>query len=191
MRGWTLVFATLTAVLSVALALELRENRRLREELVAVATAKGRAAGIEPGQSLAAFTLHDAARRDVRVDFGGAFAGSVLLFHASGCDACASSVASWRGAVEQAARPDVRVLCIQTDAEEGGLVALDGLPASLAVPLPPVGWLATLPAVPATLVLDGQGVVVRAWYGELDVGIAQELAHAIAALVAPGTAAPR
>src|SRR5262245_65765588 len=100
MRGWTFVFAALTAVVSVALALQVREIRRLREELVAVTAAKGRAAGIEPGQSLPAFTLHDAARRDVRVDFGGASAGSVLLFHASGCDACASSVASWRGAVQ-------------------------------------------------------------------------------------------
>jgi len=182
MRWWTLTFAALTALLSVALAVALRENQRLRGDLVALSNTRARAAGLEPGQSLAAFTLHDAGGRDVRVDFGGAFAGSVLLFHASGCDACAGSVAHWRRAVEQAARPDVRVLCIQTDGEQGAPVALEGLPASLAVPLPPLGWLAAIPAVPATLVVDEHGVLVRAWYGELDVGTAQELAQAIATL---------
>ncbi|HZJ72576.1 MAG TPA: hypothetical protein VFF36_16700, partial [Planctomycetota bacterium] len=165
MRGWTLLFAALTAVLSVALALQVRENRRLSAELVALTAAKARAAGIEAGQALAPFSLHDAAHQEVRVDFAGGHAGTVLLFLASGCEACASSIAYWRGAVEQAARPDVRVLCIQTDETEGGPLAPEGLPASLLVPLPPVGWLAALPAVPATFVVDGDGTVVRAWYG--------------------------
>lgn len=189
MRRWTLLFAALTAVLSVALALELRENGRLRDELVAMAAAKARAAGIEPGQALAPFTVRDAAGQRVSVDFAGADAGTVLLFHASNCDACAITSPYWRSAVEQAARPDVRVLCIQTDGAEGGPLSLEGLPASLAVPLPPVGWLAALPAVPATLVVDGGGTVVGSWYGELDGGSAQELSSAIVALpVASGTA---
>jgi len=184
MRWWTILFATLTAGLSVALAFELRENRRLRDDLVAMAAAKARAAGIEPGQALAPFTLHDAAGADVRVDFTGEFPGTVLLMHASGCDACANSSAHWRSAIEQAARPDVRVVCIQTDAEDGTPLSLEGLPASLAVPLPPVGWLGAIPAVPATLVLDENGVLVRVWYGELDAGIAQELSRTIAGLSA-------
>jgi peroxiredoxin len=190
MRGWTLLFAALTAVLSVALALQVRENRRLSAELVALTAAKSRAAGIEAGQALAPFSLHDAAHQEVRVDFAGGHAGTVLLFLASGCEACASSIAYWRGAVEQAARPDVRVLCIQTDEAEGGPLAPEGLPASLLVPLPPVGWLAALPAVPATFVVDSDGTVVRAWYGEIDGGRAQELAQAIVALPL-ASAAPR
>ena len=185
MRWWTMLFATMTAALSVALAFELRENRRLRGDLVAMAAAKARAAGIEPGQPLAPFTLHDAAGTNVRVDFAGGFPGTVLLLHASGCDACANSRAHWRSAIEQAARPDVRVVCIQTDGEEGTPLSLEGLPASLAVPLPPMGWLGAIPAVPATLVLDEGGVLVQVWYGELDAGIAEELARTIAGLSAP------
>ena len=63
-------------------------------------------------------------------------------------------------------------------------LSLEGLPASLAVPLPPVGWLGAIPAVPATLVLDENGVLVRVWYGELDSDLAQELARTIAGLSA-------
>ena len=182
MRGWTILFATLTAALSVALAFELRENRRLRGELIAMAAAKARAAGIEPGQALAPATLHDAAGAEVRLDFTGEFPGTVLLIHASGCDACASSSAHWRSAIGLAARPDVRVLCIQTDVKEGAPLALEGLPASLAVPLPPEGWLAALPAVPATLVADEHGRLTHAWFRALDAGLAEELAAAIQAL---------
>jgi hypothetical protein len=182
MRAWTLLFATLTAALSVALALELREIRRLRTELVAMAAAKARAAGIEPGQALSPVTLRDAAGLDVRLDFTGEVPGTVLLFHSSACDACASSSAHWRSAISQAARPDVRVLCLQTDVDSGAPLLLEGLPPSLAVPLPPVGWLAAVPAVPATLVLDEGGVLVRAWYGELDDGNEQELVRTLAGL---------
>jgi len=186
MRGWTLLFATLTAALSVALALELRENRRLQAELVAMAAAKARASGLEPGQALAPVTLRDAAGLDVYLDFTGESPGTVLLFHSSACDACAISSAHWRSAIGQAARPDVRVLCLQTDVANGAPLSLEGLPASLAVPLPPVSWLAAVPAVPATLVLDEGGTLLRAWYGELDAGIEQELARTIAGLGARG-----
>jgi hypothetical protein len=191
MRGWTLLFATLTAALSVALALELRENRRLRDDLLAMAAAKARASGLEPGQVLAPVTLHDASGLDVRLDFTGEVPGTVLLFHSSVCDACAISSAHWRSAIAQAARPDVRVVCLQTDVEHGAPLLLEGLPASLAVPLPPVGWLAAVPAVPATLVLDANGVLVRVWYGELDGGIAEELARTIAELDARAGATSR
>jgi hypothetical protein len=136
---WTLTFAALTAALTLALALVLHENRRLRDELVTLAATKARASGLEEGKTLAPFTLRDASGKDVRLDFAGEFLGTVLLFHASGCEACQHSRAFWRTAIEEAARPDVRVLCIQTDVLEGAPLALDGLPASLAVPLPPVG----------------------------------------------------
>jgi peroxiredoxin len=183
-----LLFAALTVVLTVALARELRENRRLRQDLLAMATAKARAAGITPGQVLEPFTLRDAAGQEARIDFAGC-AGTVLLFHAAHCEACAFSSPHWRSAVEQAARPDVRVLPIQTDVDEGGPQALEGLPASLVVPRPPLGWLAALPVVPATLVVDEHGAVVKAWFGEIDPVTEQELANAIAELPAMEAAA--
>src|SRR5262245_2317145 len=141
MRRWTLAFAVLTAALTLALALVVRENRRLREQLVSVVEAKARAAGLERGSVLTPFTLRDASGRELQLDFAGGYLGTVLLFHASACGACANTRPFWRSAIEEAARPDVRVLCIQTDVVEGAPLALEGLPASLAVPLPPVGWL--------------------------------------------------
>jgi peroxiredoxin len=191
MRAWMLVFAALTAALTLALALVVRENGRLRAEMVVLTTAKARAAGLDEGRILPSFTLRDAGGRDVHLDFAGEFLGTVLLFHASSCDACASSRTFWRNAIEQAARPDVRVLCVQTDAVEGAPLALEGLPPSLAVPLPPTGWLAAIPAVPATLVVDERGALVRAWYRELDEASARELSSAIASLGSRVAGAPR
>ena len=182
MRAWMLVFAALTAVLTVALAYVVRENGRLREQMVVLAETKAREAGLRTGQALEPFTLRDAAGKDVHLDFAGGFLGTVLLIHASGCEACENSRVFWRSAVEEAARPDVRVLCMQTDVRESSPLDIEGLPASLAVPLPPVGWLAALPVVPATLVVDEDGVLVRAWWGELDADTARELAGTIAGL---------
>ena len=182
MRWWTYAFALLTAALTLALALVVRENRRLREQLVSVVEAKARAAGLEPGSVLAPFALRDASGKEVVLDFAGEFLGTVFLFHASSCGASANTRPLWKSAIDAAARPDVRILCVQTDAVAGAHVDLEGLPASLAVPLPPVGWLAALPAVPATLVVDERGTLTRAWYRELDADAGQDLAKAIAAL---------
>jgi peroxiredoxin len=182
MQRWALLFAALTAALCVALAFVLRENRLLREQVQALVREKARAVGLVPGQTLAAVTLHDAAGRDVHLDFASEFLGTVLFFHASGCGACANTRPLWSSAIAAAGRPDVRVVCIQTDVLEGAPLALEGLPPSLAVPLPPEGWLASLPAVPATLVLDEHGVLTRAWFDELDAAKARELTEAIAGL---------
>lgn len=189
MRPWTFLFAALTAVLCATLALVVRENRRLREQLVAMAATKARESGLEEGQVLGPVTLRDADGAPIAVRYEGEASGTVLLFHSSSCDACEATLPLWRRAVEETARFDVRVFCIQTDVTEGVPMALEGLPASLAVPLPPVGWLASLPAVPATLLVDDLGVLTRAWYGELDAEMAADMTGAIQALK-PRTTAP-
>jgi hypothetical protein len=181
-RAWTFVFAALTALLCVAVAVVVRENRRLRSELAALERSSARLAAPAEGDVLAPFVLRDAAGNDVPLDFAGGSVGTVLLFHSSACDACEATRVFWSSALERASRPDVRVLCIQTDVTEGAPLALEGLPASLAVPLPPVGWIATLPAVPATLVADENGRLTHAWFRTLDAGLAEELAAAIQAL---------
>lgn len=161
----TLLFALLCVALSLALVLQQRETRRLRHELVRMTEARASARGLAPGAPLAPIELLDAAGTRVQVDFRAAV-GTVVLFHAGACDACAHTAPHWRSALLEAARPDLAVFVAQTDGE-AARVDLEGLPPSLAVPLPPVGWPADLPAVPATLVIDAEGVLVRAWYGEL------------------------
>jgi hypothetical protein len=178
----TLLLAVCTAVLCAALVLLVRENGRLRDRLVALTASRARERGLEEGRVLDAITLRNAAGEDVGVRFGAGEPGSLLLFHASACDACEATRPLWRNMVERSHRPDVRVLCIQTDVTAGAPIELEGLPASLAVPLPPTGWPASLPAVPATLLVDGAGVLTRAWYGELSDDMTREATEAIGAL---------
>lgn len=180
-RG-TVVFALLSAALTAALFVEIRENRALRTTLAKVTEMKARERGLVEGATLAPLELADAAGAPVRIEFQQAV-GTVLLFHSGACDACAHTAPHWRSALLEAERPDLAVRVIQTDGAEAR-VDLEGLPASLVVPLPPVGWHANLPAVPATLLLDSAGVLVRAWYGELDEG---ERAELLAALRGLGT----
>ena len=181
MRRWTILSAALIAALCVTLVLLVRENRRLREQVTAMAGSRARAGGLAEGQVLGPVRLRGAAGSEIEVRFEGESSGTVLLFFATGCGACEATAPRWRAAISRAARPDVRVVCVQTDAGAGVAFALEGLPASVAVPLPPVGWLAALPAVPATLIVDEHGRVVRAWYGELSEREAEELAEAIRA----------
>jgi hypothetical protein len=181
-RAWTLVFAALTALLCVAVAVVVRENRRLRSEVAALLNSGARSAALAQGAVLGPVVLRDAAGNDVPLDFAGASAGTVLLFHSSACDACEATRDLWRSALERAHRPDVRVLCIQTDVEEGAPLSLEGLPESLAVPLPPQGWIAHLPAVPATLVADEHGRLTHAWFRALDADLAEQFAAAVQAL---------
>jgi len=178
-RG-TAVFAVLTALLTTTLFLEVRENRSLRATLARVTESKARERGLEEGRALAPLLLLDPSGVTVPVGFDD-FVGTVLLFHSAGCGACEATVPHWRSALLEAARPDVHVVVAQTDGQSAR-VDLEGLPASLAVPLPPEGWLAALPAVPATLVLDANGLLVRAWYGELDEDARSALVETLARL---------
>lgn len=178
-RG-TLVFAGLTAILTLALAFQVRANRALRAEIARMAILQARGHGLAEGTVLAPVELLDPGGERLALRFDDTV-GSVLLFHASGCGACEATAPRWRSALAEAARPDLRVVCVQTDGTTGR-VSLPGLPTSLAVPLPPEGWLAALPAVPATLLVDAEGVLVRSWYGELDEEAEQTLAQALAQL---------
>jgi hypothetical protein len=192
--AWLLVFAALTVALGAALVLLVRENGRLRARVAVLAVEKARAGGLELERPVAPIRLTDGDGASVTVRFADEGVGTLLLVHAAGCDACAATSGRWRALVAAAERPDVRVVCVQTDADGGAFRALDGLPASLAVPLPPSGWLAALPAVPATLLVDDRGVLVWAAYDALDDGTARSLADALASLgmraPAPATAAP-
>jgi hypothetical protein len=178
-RG-AIAFALLAAVLALALLFEVRETRVLRATLAKVTESKARERGLEEGRALEPLRLLDASGAEVAVRFDEAV-GTVLLFHSSACGACEATAPRWRSALLEAARPDVRVVVAQTDGARAR-ADLEGLPASLAVPLPPQGWLAGLPAVPATLVLDAEGVLVRAWYGELGDAEREALVETLARL---------
>lgn len=174
------MFALLTAALTVALFVEIEENRALRTTLAQVTAMKARERGLAEGTTLAPLELLDRSGARKRLEFQEAV-GSVLLFHSGSCNACAHTAPRWRSALLEAERPDLAVWVVQTDGADAR-VDLEGLPPSLVVPLPPAGWHANLPAVPATLLLDSAGVLVRAWYGELDEDGQGELLSALRSL---------
>ena len=176
----TLLFAGLTALLTVALFLEIRHGRQLEAALRDLTATKARQGGIEEGRVLAPLELLDGQGTRVKVAFTEAV-GTVLLFHSAGCGACANTAPRWRQALTEAARPDLAVVVAQTDGT-AARADLEGLPASLSVPLPPVGWHANLPALPATLVLDSEGRLVRAWYGQLEDETQRELVDVLSGL---------
>lgn len=176
----TLVFAALTALLTFALVLQVRANRALRAELTRAMASLADGRGLAEGAVLAPVELLGPDGNAMALRFDDTV-GSVLLFHASGCGACEVTAEQWRTALAEAARPDLRVLCIQTDGAKER-ISRPGLPPSLAVPLPPEGWLAALPAVPATLLVDAEGVLVRTWFGELDDASRQALVQALVRL---------
>jgi hypothetical protein len=176
----TLVFATLTVLLTAGLFLQIRRTRQLEAALTEMTRQRARERGLAEGAALAPGTLLDPAGALVPLRFDDTV-GTLLLFHAAGCGACTTTRPLWLSAVAEAARPDVRVLSVQTDGATER-IDLEGLPPSLAVPLPPEGWLAALPAVPATLLVDSAGVLRRGWYGELDGPTRAELVRALAEL---------
>lgn len=176
----TFVFATLTALLTFGLFFQLRRTRELEAALTEMTRLRARAVGLAEGTVLAPATLLDPSGSPIPLRFDDTV-GTLLLFHAAGCGACGTTRPLWATAVSEAARPDVRVLVVQTDGATQR-VDLEGLPPSLAVPLPPEGWLGALPAVPATLLLDSAGVLRRAWFEELDAAARAELVQALAVL---------
>jgi len=188
MTRWTLLFAALTAALTVGLFLVVRQNGDLRRNLEVLAAAKGRANGFDLGQRLAPVRLEDAAGESVTVRFDEGALGTLVLVHASSCDACAATAPRWGQAIAAADRPDVRVLCLRTDADGSDPGTLAGLPPSLAIPLPPSGWPAALPAVPATLLLDHEGRLVWSAFGELSENDSDALSGAIRAVGMSGAA---
>lgn len=149
------------AVLVVLLA---RQNRELKTEIAEIISGMPAAHGVEAGDPLGAMTLRDETGSDVPLEFAGGEQATVLLVFSTHCPACQETIPLWSETFAAASESTARVLAVQLDepTDDAGVV--------LPVPvyhlnreLSPA--MEGIPYIPATIVLDGRGIVERIWFG--------------------------
>ncbi|GEM_PF-1476991 len=190
------LFLTVACLALVVLVLLLaRQNVRLKKELGSFTAGGAEEVHLE-GEVFPALTLFDAGGTDQVVDFGGGEAGkqTLLLIFSSQCPACVQTIPLWEEVFAGLGnRPEdepgpVQVLAIQTDmpdpqepeGEAGGML-------TAAMPFQVFGFrdpatskeLARVPYIPAALLLDSGGTVVRTWIGVPDDTAQDELRRLI------------
>jgi thiol-disulfide isomerase/thioredoxin len=161
-KAFTLFLVLACLVLAVLVVLLARENRSLKAELVA-ASREAPAEALQPGDRLGSLTLVNEEGATKALDFDGGGDRTLLLVFSPDCPACEATFPVWEFLVE-GTPPALRVV---------GLSVGEEPPPSLAFPvftLPDAEResLRRVPLVPATLLVDGSGQVVRAWYGMLE-----------------------
>lgn len=190
-RSWFLaVYAGLLTLACAALCAQVlmlrTENARLRQSPPAPAEALERAgsAGLNVGESLA--PLEVVARRDGSaqasdtpapdLQFGDGRALTMLVVVSAACEQCAWSMPYFRAVAATHAPLGVQSLAIEIDASATAMHH-DGtadLPV-LAVRGAETTWLRRVPMVPAVLLVDDRGVLVRSYFGVLSPRQQEEL----------------
>lgn len=161
------VLAACVGLLAIDVALVLR-NRSLADELTAlqsVVAAKPRPPLVE-GDELPRISLFDTTGAAVDPVSSDDHTATLLFVSSAACDACGALRPLWNRAAERARGSHLRVLELVLDADAADLAERDA-------PYPLVteggdAWalLARLRGVPAALLVDDSGRVLRSFYGE-------------------------
>lgn len=187
------VFTAFTVVACVALSvlvlLLLRENRRLNAFFSEALEGVG-STGLVAGERPPALDLlaRKPADDSNPLDFADGRRATILLLTNGSCESCAFSLPYFNALAESWAAQAVVAAEIQIDAASPETLAHPGssvLPA-VAVRDPFKTWLRRVPMVPAALLLDADGALVKAYYGELSPRQQTELQHAIERLADTG-----
>jgi len=156
------------ALLSVALTWQ---NLRLKRELTARVEAP-LANALGPGDDLGQITLREESGETRLLTFAGPQDRSLLLVFSSTCPACRETIPFWGELSAAAGAQAPRMLGLRLD---------DGLEAPVAS-FPIVGVdhagspaMQHVPYIPAILLVDGSGVVERAWFGVPDADTREQL----------------
>lgn len=174
-----LVGCVALAVCVIALAWQ---NLALKRRLASPAHAQDDLPKLAAGDVVGPFDLWSPTGESVKVAFDGAEDRTLLLVFSSTCPACERNMPAWHELLSGQRSSGVRVLGIQTDLAAGAQPHAAGPPC----PIYSVGQRAgppfdRLPYVPATVVLDRQGRVRRAWFGILDAQQQAELRRELGA----------
>jgi thiol-disulfide isomerase/thioredoxin len=175
-----LVVASLgLAVLVGALAWQ---NRTLKRQLAEV---RAPVASLAPGERLGPIELLDGQGSGKPLTFAGDADHTLLLFFTPTCPACRNTVPVWHQLV---ASLDSRPRILGIDLAPPGTPGASQELGSEAWPFPVFrvdpahsAGLSRIPYVPATVIVDGDGVVQRVWFGELDARGQRELVESLAA----------
>jgi peroxiredoxin len=180
-EAFTIFLVVACAVLAVLVVLLARQNMKLKEEIGTMTGAVPVEDALKPGDSLTAMTLLDEGGEKVVLDFGGENGRTVLLVFSVHCPACEKTLPVWSDMFAGEPPPGVRILGIQLDMpdEEGGLLTpslsfpVYGIERSEADPLKKV------PYIPATMILDANGVIEEVWFGILSEENQEEIRQAL------------
>jgi hypothetical protein len=166
---FTVFLVLACVVLAVLVVLLARQNMKLKEEIGTITGTVPVEDALKPGDSLEAMTLLDEGGEKVELDFGGENGRTVLLVFSVHCPACEKTLPVWSEMFARAPASGARVIGIQLDmpADEGGLLT-PSLPFPVfGVERSDVDPLKKVPYIPATVVLEGNGVVEKVWFGIL------------------------
>ena len=155
------------AVLVIVLA---RQNRQLKMGMGAVSAPQMPPDALKTGDRVEPFVLVGEAGRKDRLEFTPNGPKTLLLVFSSHCPACEKTLPVWGEFLASAKPSGFRTIGIETD-RPGDAPDVSGIvPAAMGFPIfsvenpePPV--MRKLPYIPATVLLDGNGLVVRVWFG--------------------------
>ena len=171
-------FTTFLVVACLALAvlvlLLARENRSLKTLIASGghASVADDPNALKTGDTLTPFEIIDGSGAKTRLEFGRGEDRTLLLVFSVSCPACEKNMPIWTALLATAPPPSVRVVAIQTDKVGPAGEKSPKLEQAFPFPVYAVGHpqpapLAKVPYIPATVVLDSKGVVIKAWFGVL------------------------
>jgi len=159
------------AVLSVLVILLAVQNLRLKRELSEQIASPAKDA-LQQGETLAALTLIGEDGESGLLEFGQGEERTLLLIFSVHCPACEQTFPIWEELVAELRQtPGLRIVGIQTDlASEDESYPSGTLPPAFPFGIFGVDYEASeamgrIPFIPATIVLDTEGVVEEVWFG--------------------------
>jgi len=163
-----LVACVALAAIVVALALQ---NRALKRQLsIAYSEQGGGPPAFKAGDIVTPLTVVADTGEPTTISFGQGESKTVLLVFSSSCHACKDTVPIWRKIFASPLAAGVRVIGVQTDRLDANPAAPVELAASF--PFPVYGYkregndaLAKVPYIPAAILVDPNGVVLKSWVG--------------------------
>lgn len=163
--GFNLFLMAACLALAALVLLLAWQNRTLKARLAASEAARLPADALKIGDRVDPFSLSGPGGRSESVEFTAGGPKTLLLVFSGQCPACEKTLPLWNDLFAPAATPAVRVLAVRTDRDEASLAASSlRFPVMDLGPRPP-GFLERIPYVPAAVLLDGHGLVVKVWFG--------------------------
>jgi len=176
-RAFSIFLMVACAALAILVLLLAQQNRRLKSQLATLLTPQMPPEALKAGDVLEPLALLDDGGNRVLINFEGLADRTLLLFFSPDCPACRETIPVW-SALLNGRRSTVRVTGIRLG---GGIEDAPNLPFAVYTPEDGGQSLAgRIPFVPATMILDSDGTVERAWYGLLDEEKQAELAQILA-----------
>lgn len=194
-----------TLALSILVVMLLRQNRQLRTEVEAIRQSAGRES-LPSGEMLAALEsfgppasapmpspgLPGAPPPNAPPPDALAFAdgrpGTVLFLFSGACGACDQALPLFASLAARHGPSGLECIAVQIDASGPDALAHTDMGVTVrGIPGAERTWLRRVPLVPAILIIDHDGVLIRAWFGAPDEPQWAEIEHEVAKLSgAPG-----